>query len=61
MPNAPSTLNVVKPGDVGLVRIGHTGAFRRDGADALWPMFERAFLELGCGSGMMKTLGLEVE
>ena len=61
MPNAPSTLNVVKPGDVGLVRIGHTGAFRRDGADALWPMFERAFLELGCGSGMMKTLGLEVD
>jgi predicted alpha/beta hydrolase len=45
MPNARSTVIVVKPGDVGLARIGHTGAFRRDGAEALWPMFEQAFLE----------------
>ena len=43
-PNAPSTLIVVKPGDVRLARIGHTGAFRREAADALWPMFETAFL-----------------
>ena len=45
MPNAPSTVKVVKPGDVGLVRIGHTGAFRREGADALWPLFEQALLK----------------
>ena len=45
MPNAPSTVKVVKPGDVGLVRIGHTGAFRREGADALWPMFKQALLK----------------
>jgi predicted alpha/beta hydrolase len=44
MPNAASTVMVVKPGDVGLARIGHTGAFRREGAEALWPMFEEAFL-----------------
>jgi predicted alpha/beta hydrolase len=43
-PNAPSRLIVVKPGDVGLARIGHTGAFRREAADALWPMFETAIL-----------------
>ena len=29
----------------GMVRIGHTGAFRCDGADALWPLFERVFLK----------------
>jgi len=45
MPNAPSTVMVVKPDDVGLARIGHTGAFRREGAKALWPMFEQAFLK----------------
>lgn len=45
MPNAPSNLTVVKPGDVSLTTIGHTGAFRRTGANALWPMFERAFLK----------------
>jgi predicted alpha/beta hydrolase len=44
MPHAASTVMVVKPGDVGLARIGHTGAFRREGAEALWPMFEQAFL-----------------
>jgi predicted alpha/beta hydrolase len=43
-PNAPSTLIVVKPVDVGLPRIGHTGAFRREAADALWPMLEAAIL-----------------
>jgi hypothetical protein len=35
---------VVKPVDVGLPRIGHTGAFRREAADALWPMLEAAIL-----------------
>jgi predicted alpha/beta hydrolase len=45
MPNAVSTLMVVKPSDVGLLRIGHTGAFRRESAEALWPMFEQAFLK----------------
>jgi predicted alpha/beta hydrolase len=44
-PNAPSKLTVVKPADAGLARIGHTGAFRREAADALWPMFETAFLK----------------
>lgn len=44
-PNAPSTVMVVKPDDVGLARIGHTGAFRREVAEALWPMFEQAFLK----------------
>ncbi len=29
----------------GMVRLGHTGAFRRDGADALRSPFERAFLK----------------
>jgi predicted alpha/beta hydrolase len=43
-PNAPSKLIVVKPGDRGLARIGHTGAFRREAADVLWPMFEAAVL-----------------
>jgi predicted alpha/beta hydrolase len=43
-PNAPSNLIVVKPGDRGLARIGHTGAFRREAADVLWPMFEAAFI-----------------
>jgi predicted alpha/beta hydrolase len=44
-PHAPSKLIVVKPGDVGLARIGHTGAFRREAADALWPLLEAALLK----------------
>lgn len=47
MPNAPSTVKVVTPVEVGMARIGHAGAFRTDGADALWPMFERALLKPG--------------
>lgn len=45
MPHAPSNVVVVKPRDVGMARIGHTGAFRREGAPALWPMFERTILK----------------
>ncbi|WP_161776190.1 alpha/beta hydrolase family protein [Polycyclovorans algicola] len=36
MPNAPSTLRVLAPSDVGLTAIGHVGAFRRNAA-SLWP------------------------
>jgi predicted alpha/beta hydrolase len=41
MPNAPSRVTVVAPADVGLVRIGHLGAFRPESA-ALWPRLEAA-------------------
>ncbi|HLL11898.1 MAG TPA: alpha/beta fold hydrolase [Rubrivivax sp.] len=37
LPNAPSTLRVLKPADVGLSAIGHVGAFRRE-ASGLWPL-----------------------
>lgn len=37
MPNAPHTLHVLGPGDVGLQAIGHVGAFRRQAAP-LWPI-----------------------
>jgi len=37
MPNAPSTLRVLAPGDVGLKAIGHIGAFRQNAA-SLWPV-----------------------
>jgi predicted alpha/beta hydrolase len=40
MPHAPSVLRVVAPGEVGLRAIGHVGAFRREAAPALWPLFE---------------------
>ncbi len=36
MPRAPATLQRLQPADVGLQRIGHLGAFRRESA-ALWP------------------------
>lgn len=39
MPNAASALHVLAPGDVGLRTIGHVGAFRREAASALWPLF----------------------
>jgi predicted alpha/beta hydrolase len=41
MPNAPSRVAIVAPADVGLARIGHLGAFRRESA-ALWPRLEAA-------------------
>jgi predicted alpha/beta hydrolase len=41
LPNAPSSLHVLAPADVGLRGIGHVGAFRRD-AMALWPVFAQA-------------------
>jgi predicted alpha/beta hydrolase len=37
LPNAKSTLHLVKPADAGLTTIGHVGAFRRE-ASPLWPM-----------------------
>lgn len=37
LPNAPSTMRVMAPADVGLQAIGHIGAFRRN-AEALWPL-----------------------
>jgi predicted alpha/beta hydrolase len=39
MPNSRSALHVLAPGDVGLRAIGHVGAFRREAATALWPLF----------------------
>jgi len=41
LPNAPSTLRVLSPADVGLRAIGHIGAFRRESA-ALWPLLAQA-------------------
>ena len=41
LPNAPSSLRVLRPADVGLAAIGHLGAFK-PGAAALWPTFESA-------------------
>ena len=39
-PNAPKTLTMVAPGDVGVRRIGHEGAFRA-GREALWDRWWR--------------------
>ena len=39
MPNAASMLRVLAPSDVGMRAIGHVGAFRREAALALWPLF----------------------
>lgn len=39
-PNAPSTLVLVNPLDVGMTNIGHTGAFRQHAEHRLWEMFE---------------------
>ncbi len=36
-PNAPCTLEVITPQSMGVARIGHTGAFRREMAVTLWP------------------------
>ncbi len=41
LPHAPSTLRVVAPRDLGLLAIGHVGAFRRE-ASALWPLLAQA-------------------
>lgn len=38
--SAPSRLVRVAPGQVGLSRIGHLGAFRSAGRESLWPMME---------------------
>lgn len=37
---APSTLQVLRPAEVGLPSIGHVGAFRPEAAGNLWPRFE---------------------
>lgn len=42
LPNAPSTLQLLQPVDVGLRRIGHLGAFRRENGPALWPLLAQA-------------------
>jgi predicted alpha/beta hydrolase len=42
MPNAPSALRILSPGELGLTAIGHLGAFRPEAAAALWPVFEAA-------------------
>lgn len=42
LPNAPSSLQVVSPREVGLPAIGHLGAFRRESAPQLWPLLEQA-------------------
>jgi predicted alpha/beta hydrolase len=47
MPNAASTLHVLTPGDVGLRAIGHVGAFRREAATALWPLFAASLRTAG--------------
>ena len=49
LPNAPSTLHVVRPNDVGMKRIGHIGAFRAQGALRLWPMLEQACVARAVG------------
>ena len=41
MPNAPSTLEVITPQSMGVQRIGHLGAFRKDQAAVLWPHLEQ--------------------
>jgi predicted alpha/beta hydrolase len=42
MPNAPSQLQVIKPEDVGLKRIGHIGAFKAGAAEGLWRLLANA-------------------
>ena len=42
MPNAPSQLQVVKPEDVGMKRIGHIGAFKAGAVEGLWPLLAKA-------------------
>ena len=36
-PNAPATIQVINPKEVGVKRIGHLGAFRQELQTALWP------------------------
>jgi hypothetical protein len=43
MPNAASALHVLALRDVGLRAIGHVGAFRRESASSLWPLFAASF------------------
>jgi predicted alpha/beta hydrolase len=40
-PHAPSRVEVIAPGQMGVAKIGHTGAFRRDMEAALWPHMAR--------------------
>ena len=40
-PNAPHTVRVIVPVDVGMARIGHLGAFQAPGETALWPLLEQ--------------------
>jgi predicted alpha/beta hydrolase len=39
-PNAPCVVEVVTPKSMGVARIGHTGAFRREMESRLWPHLE---------------------
>ena len=48
--NAPRRLVRVEPGDVGVRRIGHLGAFRREHAQGMWPRL----------SGYLRNLSQEV-
>jgi predicted alpha/beta hydrolase len=41
MPHAPAAIERIEPAGLGLARIGHLGAFRREAAPALWPLIER--------------------
>jgi predicted alpha/beta hydrolase len=36
--NAQCSLEIIQPSDVGVKRIGHIGAFRREMASSLWPL-----------------------
>jgi len=41
MRNAPSTLQVVSPDEVGMTSVGHVGAFRPEASRTLWPLIEK--------------------
>lgn len=42
MPNARSNLQVIEPQTLGLLAIGHIGAFRPQASRTLWPLLEQA-------------------
>jgi predicted alpha/beta hydrolase len=51
LPQAPSTLRLLQPAEVGLARIGHLGAFRPENGAALWPLLAQALEQRAAQKG----------